>query len=58
VTNPELTFEFALAERLGMTVAEMRKRVSTNEFAQWVALEELREYERQKARKKAAARRR
>ena len=47
-----------MAERLGMTVAEMRKRVSTNEFAQWVALEELREYERQKARKKAAARRR
>ena len=58
MTNPELAFEFSLAERLGMTVAEMRKRISTNEFAQWVALEELREYERQKARKKAAARRR
>ena len=34
-TNPELEFEFYLAERLHMTVAELRDRVSGDEFVRW-----------------------
>lgn len=36
-----------------MTVAELRARMSTAEFAQWVALEELRQHEREKAERRA-----
>lgn len=31
----ELEFEFYLAERLRMTVAELRRRMSQHEFLQW-----------------------
>lgn len=31
----ELEFEFYLAERLGMTVAQLRRNLSAHEFAQW-----------------------
>lgn len=33
----EATFEFILARDLGMTVAELRRRMSTREFAEWLA---------------------
>ncbi|NOZ27959.1 MAG: hypothetical protein GXP39_07905 [Chloroflexi bacterium] len=51
-----MMFEFALAERLGMTVAELRQRMSTAEFTYWVALEQLREHERKRERKRAEQR--
>lgn len=35
-----------------MTVAELRRRMSAAEFAQWIALEELREYERERQQRK------
>jgi hypothetical protein len=35
LTDPEFQFEFFLAAELGMTVAEMRRRMSTSEFVQW-----------------------
>lgn len=31
----ELEFEFYLAEKLGMTVARLRREMSTTEFMQW-----------------------
>ncbi len=31
----ELEFEFYLAERLGMTVAQLRRRLTAAEFMQW-----------------------
>lgn len=34
-TNPELEFEFYLADRLGMTVARMRDEMSADEFMRW-----------------------
>jgi hypothetical protein len=33
--NPELEFEFFLAAELGMTVGELRQRMSQDEFIQW-----------------------
>ena len=32
---PELEFDFLLAERLGMTVADMRARMSNEEYLNW-----------------------
>jgi hypothetical protein len=34
-TNPDLEFEYFLAEKLGRTVAEMRDTVSNAEFIGW-----------------------
>lgn len=31
----ELEFEFYLAEKLGLTVAQLRRDMSTHEFMQW-----------------------
>jgi hypothetical protein len=33
--NPDLEFEFFLAQKLGMTVAGMRHEMSAFEFGQW-----------------------
>lgn len=33
--NPEIEFEFFLAQKLGMTVAEMRRRIGQDEFVGW-----------------------
>ena len=33
--NPELEFEFFLAQKLSMTVAQMRQQVSSEEFLHW-----------------------
>lgn len=33
--NPELEFEFFLAQKLSMTVAQMRHQVSSEEFLHW-----------------------
>lgn len=35
--NPDLEFEFYLAQKLSMTVGELRERMSNAEFVQWVA---------------------
>lgn len=35
LTNPDLEFDFFLAEKLHMTVAEMRQRVSGQEHLEW-----------------------
>jgi hypothetical protein len=34
-TEPEVEFEFFLAAKLGMTVAEMQDRMSGDEFMRW-----------------------
>lgn len=34
-TNPDLEFDFYLAEKLGMTVADLRERLSGQEYLQW-----------------------
>lgn len=34
-TNPETEFEFFLAQKLGMTVAQMRRAMTDAEFARW-----------------------
>lgn len=34
-TNPDLEFEFYLADRLGRTVAELRDSVGNDEFVAW-----------------------
>lgn len=49
-------FEFRLARDLGMTVGELRQRMSTAEFAQWVAFYVAEAKER--ARQEKAARKR
>lgn len=33
--NPELEFEFFLAEKLGRTVTELRETLSAQEFLEW-----------------------
>lgn len=33
--SPDLEFDFYLAERLGMTVEEMRRQVSAREYLGW-----------------------
>lgn len=34
-TNPEIEFDYMLAEKLGMPVAEMRRRMSAAEWLGW-----------------------
>lgn len=34
-TNPDLEFEFFLAEKLRMTVAQLRREMTCREFMQW-----------------------
>lgn len=34
-TDPEFHFDYFLAEKLGCTVAEMRRRVSAEEWVAW-----------------------
>jgi len=34
-TDPNLEFEFFLAEKLGMTVARLRQEISVQEFVGW-----------------------
>lgn len=34
-TNPALEFEYFLAQKLGMTVADMRYRMGAGEFVEW-----------------------
>lgn len=43
----ELYAEFALAERLGMTVRDLRRRMPQHEFAEWQAFLRIR-YERER----------
>jgi hypothetical protein len=35
-TNPDLSFQFRLARDLGMTVADLRTKMSSYEYNQWV----------------------
>ena len=34
-TNPEVEFEFYLAQKLGLTVGRLRAEMSNDEFASW-----------------------
>lgn len=34
-TSPDVEFEFFLAAKLGMTVGEMRERMSNQELVEW-----------------------
>lgn len=34
-TNPDLEYDFYLAAELGMTVAELRERMSNVEYEEW-----------------------
>lgn len=43
---------FELAERLGMTVAELGRRMSAWELGRWVELERIRRVEREQAERK------
>jgi len=43
-----MRWRFELAERLGMTVAELGERMSARELSQWMALERLRVQEQEK----------
>ena len=44
---------FVLAERLGMTVAELGVRMTSAELAMWAAHDELTAFEREHAQKEA-----
>lgn len=48
-TTPDLEFDFFLAEKLGMLVADLRERVSGQEYRQWHTY-----YSRQKQRRELA----
>ncbi|HEV2784698.1 MAG TPA: hypothetical protein VGX25_35385 [Actinophytocola sp.] len=52
-TTPELEFEFFLAQKLGMTRAEMLRRVGQDEFIGWKVF-----YNRKAQREQLAAMRR
>lgn len=45
----ELRFEFFLADRLGMTVAELRERISALEMLQWSRYHAVLQQERELA---------
>lgn len=53
--QPEQYFEFELALELGMTVADLRRRMPNSEFAEWLAFCELRQARQAAERKKAEA---
>ncbi len=46
--NPDLRFQFKLAEKLGMTVAELRSKMPLKEYNQWILLYTLENEERNK----------
>ncbi len=52
-SNPELRFEMYLARELRMTLSEMRRKMSSAEFAKWVAFYNVENQEQEKARKDA-----
>ncbi len=55
--DPDKAFEYRLARDLGgMTVREMRRRMSNAEFVEWTAFYRREALEREKAEKKARAR--
>lgn len=45
---------FVLAERLGMTAAELSERLAAPEFSEWIAFDEIRAAEREQAERLAA----
>jgi len=49
----EQVFTFRLARDLGMTVAELERRLSTREFAEWAAFYAAEAKETESARKRA-----
>ncbi len=51
----ELRFEFYLADRLRMTVAELRDRMGAHEFLQWTRYHAVLQQERELAEKRAAS---
>ena len=48
--HPDIEFSFSLAEKLGMTVAELTERMSNREFLQWMIFYGRRAQEQQLAR--------
>jgi hypothetical protein len=40
--HPERYFYFALAEKLGMTVSEMLRKISSSELTEWMAFFKVR----------------
>jgi hypothetical protein len=56
-TNPDLEFEFFLAEKLGKTVDELRERLSGDEFTRWYVYFGRKAQQRELAVAKARARR-
>jgi len=52
----ELRFEFYLADRLRMTVAELRERMSAHEFLQWSRYHTVLRQEQELAESRAGAR--
>lgn len=53
--NPDLEFEFYLADRLGLTVADMRRKMSNLEFTYWAMFHGRKAQRRQLAQLKAEA---
>lgn len=51
--HPEQYFEFDLALELGMTVADMRRRMPNSELFEWIAFFEMRQKRETAARKQA-----
>lgn len=52
-TDGTLRFEFHLARELHMTREDLLRRMSSHEFAQWMALYRIEHAERQKAERDA-----
>jgi hypothetical protein len=52
-TDPEFHFDYFLAEKLGCTVTEMRRRVSAEEWLGWSVYYGRRAQQREMARLKA-----
>ena len=46
--NSDLRFQFKLAEKLGMTVSELRSKMPLKEYNQWIMLYTLENEERNK----------
>jgi len=53
VENPDLRFELMLARDLGMTRAELRRRMGMAEYNDWIVFYQLEQRERERAMNKA-----
>jgi len=51
--NPTIRMEFYLARELGMTRAELLRRMSAAEFAHWIAFYQIEAQERERSQQQA-----